>query len=103
MGKEAVSEIRDFVQKVRAEFVPKTILLFGSRAGKDYLKTSDYDLLIVSEKFRGVHYLKRLESLYDLWDYDIRADILAYTPEEFEKKKMQIGIAQRASKEGIAI
>lgn len=103
MGKESISGISSFIKKVKGTFAPQKMLLFGSRAGTDYLKTSDYDILIVSEKFRGVHYLKRLESLYDLWNYDARVDLLAYTPEEFEKKKRQIGITQRAAKEGIAI
>jgi hypothetical protein len=30
-------------------------------------------------------------------------DILCYTPEEFERKKKQIGVVQQAAQEGIGI
>lgn len=103
MGKERTKEIESFLVKVKNQFHPDLILLFGSRARDEHLKYSDYDLLIVSENFEGVHFLERIYQLLELWDYDWDVDILPYTPKEFHKKKNQIGIVNQAVKEGIVL
>ena len=102
MDKETF-KIRGFLRQVNKKFSPEKIILFGSRARKDYLKHSDYDLIVVSDKFRNIPFLKRLELLHELWRYKYGLDIIAYSPEEFEKKKKQIGIISQAVKEGIEI
>ena len=103
MGEKRIREIRDFLRKVEERFEPNKIILFGSRARGDYLKASDYDLIVVSSSFRGIHFLDRLTMLFELWDYDFDLDILAYTPEEFEEKKNEIGVVNEAVKEGIEL
>lgn len=103
MGGKGAEEIKDFLNKINAKFHPDTIILFGSRARGDYLKDSDYDLIIVSPKFQDVHFLERIYQLLEFWDYDWDVDILPYTPEEFEKKKKQIGIVNQAVKEGLVL
>jgi predicted nucleotidyltransferase len=95
--------IRDFLTKVKESFAPEFILLFGSRARKDELKGSDFDILVVSKKFEGIHFLQRISMLYQLWDYDYDLDILGYTPEEFGRKKEEIGIVREAIKEGLKV
>ncbi|MEM2897348.1 MAG: nucleotidyltransferase domain-containing protein [Candidatus Bathyarchaeia archaeon] len=77
--------------------------MFGSRAKRDFLEESDYDITIVSKAFEGIPLLKRLGMLYELWGYKLKADILAYTPKEFELKKREIGIVKEAVKTGIEI
>ena len=103
MDKRRIGEIDGFLKKVREIFDPELIILFGSRTRGEPLKSSDYDLLIVSEKFKGIHFLDRIYKLLELWDYDWDVDFLVYTPEEFEKKKEEIGIVREAVKEGIEI
>jgi predicted nucleotidyltransferase len=103
LGGKKAGEIEEFLKKVKERFEPKLILLFGSRARGEELKESDYDLIVVSEKFRGVPFLERLYMLYELWDLKQRADILAYTPDEFEQKKNEIGVVRKAVEEGIVI
>jgi uncharacterized protein len=103
MGGEGIEEIKDFIDKVKTEFHPDIILLFGSRARGDHLKDSDYDLIIVSPKFRKVHFLERIYQVLEFWDYEWDVDILPYTPEEFQKKKNQIGIVNQAVREGLML
>ena len=91
------------MESVKEKFEPEHIILFGSRAKNDYLKHSDYDVIVVSNIFEGVHFLDRLTMLFELWDYDFDLDILAYTPEEFEEKRHEIGIVNQAVKEGIEL
>jgi len=95
--------IRDFLTKVTKEFDPELIVLFGSRARGDELKKSDFDILVVSQKFEGVHFLERIFMLYKLWDYDYDLDILGYTPEEFRRKEKEIGLVRQAINEGVKV
>jgi hypothetical protein len=102
MGKETV-EIKDFIKQINKKFSPEKIILFGSRAKGYYLKDSDYDIIVVSKKFKNIPFLKRLYLVHKFWKYKYNLDILAYTPEEFEKKKKEIGIVKEAVEKGIEI
>jgi hypothetical protein len=103
MGPEGIENINEFLDQVKINFNPELILLFGSRARNEHLKESDYDFIIVSKKFEGVHFLKRIEQVLLFWNLNQDVDILSYTPEEFRKKKNQIGIVSEALKEGIIL
>lgn len=64
-------------------FHPKKILLFGSQALADADRESDIDLIIVYDTQK--RFLDRLRELYMAWDLPRTVDILAYTPQEFER------------------
>jgi uncharacterized protein len=97
------ASIKDFLTRVHESFDPEFVVLFGSRARKDELGGSDFDILVVSRKFEGIHFLERIFMLYQLWDYDYDLDILGYTPEEFRRKEQEIGIVRQAIKEGVKV
>ena len=103
MGEEGIGEIKEFIKQVHDKFHPEVFVLFGSRARGDFLKESDYDFIIVSKNFHGIHFLKRIELVLELWDYDWDVDILPYTPEEFQKKKQEIGIVNEAVEQGMVL
>ena len=91
---------------LKEHFKDVRVILFGSRARGDNLRDSDYDLIVVSESFRNTPFVERSSIVLEiLWENGIRDDIevLCYTPEEFEKKKKQLGIVAIAVKEGIMI
>ena len=50
-----------FVNAVKKEFSPSEIILSGSRANATEWKQSDFDIIIISEKFDGMHWLKRIQ------------------------------------------
>ena len=79
------------------------IIFFGSMATGESHKDSDIDLIIVSQSFRKVSFWKRAIALYDYWDLDYPVDFLCLTPEEFEKRRKQVGIVSEAVKGGIEI
>lgn len=100
--------IRDFKKKVNAEYDPEKIILFGRRARDDHLIESDVDMIIVSDKlvsdkFKDVKWPVRIGDVAEMWDGLVDIEPLCYTPEEFDKKKKQIGIVRQAVKEGIVI
>lgn len=95
--------MKKFVANVKRKYNPQHILLFGSRAQGSYLRTSDVDILIVSDKFRQANWLERIADVSQLWDGLVSLDVLCYTPEEFEEKKKQIGIVREIVRKGKAL
>ena len=80
------------------------VLLFGSRARGDARADSDYDILVVSAKFRGVSRLERPVPLYELfYESGIHApvDIFCLTPEEFEWASNHITLVNAVLPEAI--
>ncbi len=104
MGKKADAKIRDFVRRVKKEYKVEKAILFGSRARGDNFNDSDYDIIIVSPDFMNILFTQRIARMYDFWKhYPIEIEPICYTPEEFEKKKKQIGTVKTAVEEGIEI
>lgn len=103
MDRETAEIARKFVRKLTNTYTVKKVILFGSRARGDYLKMSDFDFIVVSPDFEGVHFLKRMASIYEFWDEQYDIEPLCYTPEEFEEKAKEIGIVSEAVKEGIEV
>lgn len=77
--------------------------LFGSRAKGKTSRWSDFDLIVVSKKFKGKESFERAVGFHKFWTIDYPVDFLCYTPEEFNKLKKQINIVREAVKEGIEI
>jgi len=92
------------VRRVGKKYRLQKALLFGSRARGDFLKESDYDVILVSDDFEGVFFTDRIAKMYEFWNnYPIDIEPLCYTKKEFEKKKREIGIVSQAVKEGIEV
>ncbi len=90
--------LEEFVNKFRCEVDPNAkIYLFGSYARGTWLSDSDLDLIIVSEKFRGLKIHERYALTRNLLPADISVELLLYTPEEFEKLKKKSIILQDAA------
>lgn len=97
-----VEVLKKFKKKIKKFGVDK-IILFGSRAGGNFRKDSDFDILVVSKKFEGKRWNERPLEIYLSWDEKEPLEILCYTPEEFNRGKKELGIVQEALKEGIEI
>ncbi|MCL5290957.1 MAG: nucleotidyltransferase domain-containing protein [Actinobacteria bacterium] len=61
------------------------MIVFGSRAKGDALLTSDYDIAVVSDDFKGMKRFERTYLLLDVWAADLALEAVAYTEEEFMK------------------
>jgi hypothetical protein len=67
---------------------------------------SDLDLILVSPDFHGQAFTDRINCIYnyyELWKEPYPLEIICYTPEEFEKKRQQIGMVKDATEQGIII
>lgn len=96
-------ELNRFVATLKKRHAPSLILLFGSRARNEHLQESDYDLIVVSERFRGSGWIRRHEEVYSHWDGSARLDLPCYSPEEFQAKKRQIGLVKKAMEDGAVL
>ncbi len=91
----------EVAKAIKKHYPDALILLFGSRARGNHLKTSDIDLIVVSNKFKQTPFVERpTQVLKALYKEGIVApiDLLCYTPQEFDKKKQEIGIVREALK-----
>jgi predicted nucleotidyltransferase len=84
-----------------AKYHPSKVLVFGSRARGDALKHSDLDLLIVAEVFREIPWLDRAFRVSRDCDIRMAVELLCYTPEEYARKREELGIVRTASAEGV--
>ncbi len=100
MGKKGI-RIRDIehLKKVlkNSKFKIGAAFLFGSRAKGEFLEDSDWDLMIISDNFKGISFLDR--ATFFLKEVPIRrADIFCYVNSEITERKDEIGIVREALK-----
>lgn len=86
------------VARIFAPVKPKRVILFGSQATGQTDEYSDVDLIIVYETDK--RFLDRLAELYALWDLPVAVDMLAYTPEEFERMRIESAFVADAVEHG---
>jgi uncharacterized protein len=95
--------VRELLPKLRARFQPTQVIVFGSRARGEALLESDLDLLIVSERFRDIRFLDRSVAVLQELDPPFGMDVLCYTPEEFGRKRDELGIVSEAVETGLVL
>jgi len=97
--------LKQYKKELNKRLPVERLILFGSRARGDARPDSDYDL-IISKAFAGTPFLKRPLPCYEVWDFTLfpaGADILCYTPEEFERKRRGLNVLAIADREGVTI
>ncbi len=100
--------LENYLDKIKEIFAPKEIWLWGSRIYGHSDLYSDIDMIIVSDKFKRIRFLKRRSTFLKrtglLYDKKAEAvDAICYTPEEFERKKNSLGLISEALKKGVRI
>ena len=100
---KVIRGLRRFRDRMSERYPIAELILFGSMASGEPRAESDIDLIIVSEGFKGMNFLKRAARAYDYWDLDYPVDFLCFTPREFEERKRRIGLVAYAVKEGVAV
>lgn len=100
--------LKNYLNKIKVIFDPEEIWLWGSRIYGHPTLYSDIDMIIVSDKFKRIRFLKRRSTFLKKTGllYDKKAEVvdaLCYTPKEFEKKKNSLGIVNEALNKGIRI
>ena len=90
--------LKQAIVSIFKRFDPEKIILFGSHAHGHEDEESDIDLILVYDTTKA--FLDRLKELYVAWDIPRAVDILAYTPEEFDRMMRESLFIQEATREG---
>ncbi len=101
--KSVEQDLAPFLSRLRAELQPELVLLFGSRARGDSRAHSDYDLIIVSERFQGMRWRDRISQLIKIWDRNEMVDLVPYTREELDFKRTNYVAVRSALDEAVQI
>lgn len=80
-------ELTRFVQLLTEHNDPERIIVFGSLASGEIHAWSDIDLVIIEETDQS--FLQRSRTVRRLLQPAVGADILVYTPEEFERMRQE--------------
>ena len=100
--------IDNYIEKIKDIYAANEVWLWGSRAYGTPNKYSDIDLIVVSDKFSKIKFIRRMYEFISklglLLDRNAEVvDVLCYTPEEFERKKQEIGVVREAVGKGIRL
>ncbi len=91
----------DRIVHLLMDYDPERIILFGSRARGDADEYSDYDLIVIKRTEQP--FLERLRDMVPyLVAFERTAEILVYTPEEFEQMP-EVGFGWMVRQEGIVV
>ncbi len=94
-----MTELERIVDQLRA-MGARRIILFGSRARGRVRRESDIDLLVIMED--GRTFKERMRDIYASLETDADVDILAYSPEEFERIRRR-AFFRRVLAEGVVL
>jgi len=92
--------IHTYVNELNRLIRVERVILFGSYAQGEPLITSDIDLVVISKSFKDMDFADRLFFLLKHWQAHIGADILGYTPEEFDRFSKGITLLAEIKKNG---
>lgn len=91
------------VPQINRLFKPKNLIVFGSRVKGKANKISDIDIILVSDFFKDLKFLKRMPYVLKKVKFKKHVDYLCYTPQELNKIKETSFIVREAIREGIDI
>lgn len=78
---------KDVLPLIVTEFKPVKVMFFGSRVTGGASEDSDIDVIVISEAFKDIPFLKRMGKILKLTRFPKHVDYLCYTPEEFNNVK----------------
>jgi predicted nucleotidyltransferase len=90
----------EVLPQIVAEFSPSLVLLFGSRVRGDAEEDADVDVVIVSEAFAGIPFIKRMPAVLKNIDFEKHIDAVCYLPDEFERMKEHSAVLMDALEYG---
>jgi predicted nucleotidyltransferase len=91
----------DEIVAILQPYDPECIILFGSRARGQADAWSDYDLIVIKRTERS--FVERLQDMVPyLVQFKYPADILVYTPEEFDGMQ-DTGLGWMVRQEGVTV
>ncbi len=101
MRKNIEATIKLLIDALSEKIKINSIYVFGSSIRDDWLKHSDIDLIIVSQDFKNLPFIKRIDIIEEIqWKKRIKPhiDAIPLTPEELNEKIESSAAIMNASK-----
>jgi hypothetical protein len=98
-----IEELKKFKERVQKAAGVDEIIVFGSAASGSVRENGDVDLIIVSKKYEGKHFVDRAVELYNHWHLPYPVDFICLSPSEFERMKRRVSLVSEALKHGIRL
>lgn len=95
--------IEEVLPRIKSEFKPTKVVIFGSRVKGVSNEDSDIDVIIVSKNFENIPFLRRMPFALRVAQFSKHIDFICYTPEEFERILNKSTIVMTGLKEGIEV
>ncbi len=97
-------EFHNIVAKLKAEFLPQKMFLFGSRASVNFRENSDYDFVIVVDKTEKTRIENLIRASELFAKTNISVDVFVYPVDEFNDWKEEFNsIPELALNTGIEV
>ena len=98
---QALAAVRQLARRCAAELAATSVLLFGSRARANWHRSSDCDVIVVSDAFAGMSFSGRWNAIYERWSGGVDLNPIGMTAAEFELGKDGAGIVAMALADGV--
>jgi predicted nucleotidyltransferase len=95
--------LRLYLPRIRKAVAPQEVWVFGSRVRGDALEGSDLDVVVVARAFGAQDWPDRAAAILRDADVTHNIEFLCYTPEEFARKRKELGIVNAAVEEGVRV
>lgn len=90
----------EVLPKIIENFKPERVLLFGSRIKRIAGEDSDIDVIVVSDTFTNIPFIKRMPLILQMVKFPKHIDFICYSSEEFERIKNESSILLDALEHG---
>ncbi|MFH0947651.1 MAG: nucleotidyltransferase domain-containing protein [Elusimicrobiota bacterium] len=94
---------KNALPSIMKEFEPNKVIMFGSRVNGTAKRNSDLDIILVSDYFVNIPFLKRMSIALKKIAFPKHIDYLCYTPKEYKKIKNESSIIMDALKNSMEI
>ena len=88
--------IKEIMPVIKKNFQLSRVLFFGSRVTGNAPEDSDIDVIIISDNFKNIPFILRMEYILKLVRFPKHVDYLCYTQEEFGTIKESSSIIENA-------
>jgi len=94
---------REILPVLVAEFKPEMVIMFGSRIKGLAHDDSDIDIIIISDYFRDIPFVKRMPLVLKKGSFEKHIDYICYTPAEYERLKTRSTLLMEAVETGLRV
>lgn len=106
MPREVYRTLMKFVERMRSELGDCEVYVYGSYVKDTWVRGSDLDVVVVSDGFKGIPFMKRLDLMNRVsWELgeEPHVEAIPLTREELEERLRECVLVRDASKHWVKV